>query len=744
MNQVMKIKSRSLKWVAVCGSCFIGIFFIFFFGDSILNKIVQKQIQQKMQQFLPQTRITFSSTNAHLFPLSFSVKDLIIRFSPDNSNHQHLFYFPSVEFSDINFISLIFSKKFLVNRLSIGKGTIKLDSLLINKNDFQQKNSFPQIPFKNISIQYVDLAETQFWLKSDFENRLLLKGSIAIDKINIGNLNKAFSEYSFRFGTIKSILTEINYSIPDAYHTLQIKKLLIDSKKDILQIDTLKIIPQYPNSKLEKVEQTDRIEASIAGITFIKPDIMKLYKNKLFAPKIILNEMNGKIFSNPGTLSNLKKANDLTYFKKLPVEIKVDSFKINNSSFFYEGFSVNDKRKAVKTPINSILFKNSSINHLQISESIVSLNSNNLNRLRVKGDINIDSIEINNPNAFFKNTNFHFAAIKCDLKEIESSIPRMYSAIKIRKLNINSNKETMQMDNLNVIPKYTRFELDKKLGYQTDYLEATVSQIKATKLNVMKLFDQELTAEKIAIDQCRIHVFRDRRLPRILKPQPLPVAYLKSVPWNIRLNYLLIDHSSVAYEEFPKDGTMSGTLKVENAHVLLSPFINHQLLHDPDYIEMQVEASIMGSGNVNASAVLPFKVNKSYFVKGAINNLDLTSLNSSAENLGKFHIKSGMLNNLSFSITLNEKEAAGAIVGEYHNLIVDKLKGNSKKIAWFPSFIVRHLIIPKNKDKTKPVANRTGKIEYKRDPTRSASFYLLQSLLSGIKSSFTFGFLLPK
>jgi hypothetical protein len=57
---------------------------------------------------------------------------------------------------------------------------------------------------------------------------------------------------------------------------------------------------------------------------------------------------------------------------------------------------------------------------------------------------------------------------------------------------------------------------------------------------------------------------------------------------------------------------------------------------------------------------------------------------------------------------------------------------------------MRHVIVPKNKDKSLPEKKRTGKVDFTRDPTRFVSNYLLQSLLTGIKSSFTFGFLIPK
>jgi hypothetical protein len=94
---------------------------------------------------------------------------------------------------------------------------------------------------------------------------------------------------------------------------------------------------------------------------------------------------------------------------------------------------------------------------------------------------------------------------------------------------------------------------------------------------------------------------------------------------------------------------------------------------------------------------------------------------------------------------MTAEKSTGRIVGEYHNLVVDKLKGNpdDKKIDKLKSFALKKFIIPLNKDHTLPESKRTGRVDYKHDPTRNFSFYLLHSLLVGVKSSFRLGFLLP-
>ncbi|HZE84094.1 MAG TPA: hypothetical protein VE035_07280, partial [Puia sp.] len=156
------------------------------------------------------------------------------------------------------------------------------------------------------------------------------------------------------------------------------------------------------------------------------------------------------------------------------------------------------------------------------------------------------------------------------------------------------------------------------------------------------------------------------------------------------------------------------------------------------------EGSLMGSGTVTATTRLPLRKGEPYLVEGAFHELDVTTLNSSAENLGRIHLKSGILNKLAFQFDMGAEKATGKVVGEYHQLVVEKLKGgDDKKVAKLKSFALREFIIPFNKDASLPESQRTGKVDYTRDRSRNFSFYLLHSLLVGVKSSFKLGFLLP-
>lgn len=740
----MKNKRRWPKWMIIL-SYSLGIFFILLIGSIILNTVLENKLKEKLKNFSPYLQINFSSVNASLFSSSVSINDIHIHYKPDENNqrHQHIFYFSKVELTGINFLKLLFNKNLSLNKLQIGKGKIELDQFLLNKKDFALKNIINQMPFQNILVHHFELAQTGVWLHTDKENHLLLNANSAVDEININGLNKSLTQNNFKFSSIETNLSDINYYIADVADTLEIKKLEINSNKQILQIDNFKIIPQLSKTEFNKTgNKTNHIEANISGITITKLDIMELLNKKLIAGKIIFKEGNADFLNGSRRLMKLQPASVHFFRDKLPLEIQIDSFKIEHSFFVYENFSKND---AVKTNMNSLSvpFKNISINHLEIADAAVSLRSNNIDQLKFKANINIDKIKTDSSAKFFQDSSFHFASINCALSEIKCAIPNSYYTMQIKKLLIDSKKQILYMYSLKIIPQYDKFVLGRKLAHQVDYINGTVSNIKMVNLDVMKLFESKLIAENIFINESNIYIFRDRRLSRQLLQQPMPVAYLKNLPIEIRVKTFQVNHSTFAYEEFPKDGSQTGILKVENVNATLFNLINHPQKSDPDHMDLNVDASIMGSGTVKASIYLPFSP-QNYFIKGVIKNLDLINLNSSAENLGKFHIESGMLNNLFFQFYFNEKKATGKIVGEYHNLIIDRLKGNHKKIAWLPSFLLKKLIIPKNRDKSMPVDKRTGIIEYKRDTTRFISFYLLKALLTGIRSSFTLGFLLPK
>lgn len=334
----------------------------------------------------------------------------------------------------------------------------------------------------------------------------------------------------------------------------------------------------------------------------------------------------------------------------------------------------------------------------------------------------------------------HFVA-----QRAEYSVPGMDETVDLRQLEIDSKKQLLQADTVEIRPTLGREEIGRLKGHQVDVIRATLGGLEMTGIDVMGLLQHRLYANEIRLKSSRVHVFRDRRLPLEPGDKAMPAEALESLPMDLRVGRVVLGATRFEYEEFPKVGDSTGKLVIEDFHGTMEPLVNKPRQGDPAFITVTTQGSLMGSGIVKATTRMPLHKGASYEVEGAFHDLDVTRLNNPAEHLGQLHLESGMLNQLDFQFEMGDERATGKIVGEYHDLVVDKLKekdGQLKKDK-LKSFALKKLIIPRDKDKSLPIAKRTGKVENKRVRERYFSYYLLHSLLVGVKSSFSLGFLLP-
>lgn len=315
----------------------------------------------------------------------------------------------------------------------------------------------------------------------------------------------------------------------------------------------------------------------------------------------------------------------------------------------------------------------------------------------------------------------------------------------LKDLQADSKMGRLTLKEAHIVPLAGKFEFSRKLGHQADRIEALVKGIALHQFRFDRLLGNQVMAAAWEIEQVHAYLFRDRRLPRLSTRTPLPVEMFKGLPVDIHIKKLAIGSSDISYEEMPRKGGQTGILKTFISQLTISPFINHPRQGEPHTMLLRMTGSLMNHSAVNTEMEMPLAGGE-YKVQGAIKNLELTQLNSGAENLGDLRIRSGLLDSLGFQFTFDDLHSQGHIIGVYHHLVLQQLKEKNgvKKIAFFRSFMLRHLIIPLNKDATLPQRKRTGRIYYVRDPSRNLSFFLLQSLLTGIKSSFSLGFLLPK
>ncbi len=358
----------------------------------------------------------------------------------------------------------------------------------------------------------------------------------------------------------------------------------------------------------------------------------------------------------------------------------------------------------------------------------------------MEGSLEVDSVALAGPGK----GRLSIGGLRFVAEKASYVIPDVDEVAHLVHLEIDSRKSLLRLDTLRIRPTMDREAIGRAKGHQVDVFTSMSHGISIDKLDVMALMQHRLTADRIEIGGNDVHVFRDRRLPLPSGEKAMPADGLRTMSITLRVRTMKLGPTFFEYEEFPKKGDKTGAMKIYHLTGTIAPLINKPVEGDPAYIKMTTEGSLMNSGSVTATTMLPLHKGDPYKVEGAFHDLDVTKLNDPAENLGGLHLESGMLNSLQFWFEMNDEKATGHILGEYHDLVVDKLKETGgSKIDKTKSFALKKFIIPKDKDKSLPESKRTGKVDYKRDKEREFSYYLLHSLLVGVKSSFSLGFLLP-
>ena len=158
-----------------------------------------------------------------------------------------------------------------------------MDKFLLDKKDSAQAEIFAQInmPFKSIGIDHLEINTIRARLNNDTLGPSLITGDLAIYEIKIDKPDASAGKSQFRFAGIDCNLSDINYSLPDSAIVLHIRRLVMDSRKGDLHLDSLQIGHGSNRGK-------HSIEANIPFLQVTKADLMNLFQSRLVAEKLFI------------------------------------------------------------------------------------------------------------------------------------------------------------------------------------------------------------------------------------------------------------------------------------------------------------------------------------------------------------------------------------------------------------------------------------------------------------------------
>lgn len=141
------------------------------------------------------------------------------------------------------------------------------------------------------------------------------------------------------FESITTSTGNIRYAFRSGLYTIESHQTRYSTTENIVFIDSLKLVPQYPRYEFAKQigHQQDRFDLTIAQLRFENPDIEKLQTGNLIADKFVIDKADLDVFHSkmlPDGPKSVKTFPQVA-FKNLGFPVTVDTISINQSEIRY-------------------------------------------------------------------------------------------------------------------------------------------------------------------------------------------------------------------------------------------------------------------------------------------------------------------------------------------------------------------------------------------------------------------------
>jgi hypothetical protein len=329
--------------------------------------------------------------------------------------------------------------------------------------------------------------------------------------------------------------------------------------------------------------------------------------------------------------------------------------------------------------------------------------------------------------------------------------PGSFYNYELHEANLNFVTGEIQIDSLRIMPTLSKVAFGRKIGNDLDRIDGVIPFIKLTNFKY-RYSDSLDVAVGGAEVQFFFKIFHDKRLPHKKKYTLLPVQQIKQFGFGLTIDSLKVIKSFVSYEEIPPGGEEAGMVFFDDLYASVYHISNDVTLKKG--IEMQAQSRFMGKGALKVKSQFPWEDKEQCRISGALQDFDLTEVNTMLVPAANVKIESGKLDELSFQFAYDHEKSNGELQLNYRDLKLvtykeeekfekaksrKRNKGKSEdelKKDDVKTFLLNTFVIRKNMDESVPEEKRKGTIDFHRNTERSLFNYWWKSVSSGIKSAF--------
>lgn len=316
--------------------------------------------------------------------------------------------------------------------------------------------------------------------------------------------------------------------------------------------------------------------------------------------------------------------------------------------------------------------------------------------------------------------------------------------VSLGEIGISTANRTLYVKKFHLKPLFNDYQYTRKLGFQTDRLDISVSMVRFLHLDFLGLLqDGNFDAGVLQIDSLVLDDYRDKRVPRKpgFKP-PMPQDAIRALKFHLRVDSVNLTSGKFTYRE--QVGAEPGVIFFDSVRAFMTGLTNDSLLLATGLVsELKGTAYLMGKGKLEANVRFNFGDPKNSFTFSALlGDINLKEINPMLSKLIPAEVTSGKINKLFIPMVFaNDDVATGKLLFYYKDLsinLIDQKKTTWNKIKTGTIKFVANSFIINNNNPTTSGKMHTGIIHFSRDKSKGIINFLWKSTLSGLKSTMGF------
>lgn len=369
------------------------------------------------------------------------------------------------------------------------------------------------------------------------------------------------------------------------------------------------------------------------------------------------------------------------------------------------------------------------INHDIVKQKVRKFNDVSV----VINDLLIDSSTINDKSRFLFTKQMVFETKNYSIATADS----LYF-FKAGNISLSASQHSITVLNAELKPRYNRQQFKNKLRFAKDMYHLILPKITLTDVNWQQLIGNEkFVCKQADIPEGKFTIYFDRSQPQPpLKLNNFPPQALMALPFPVSINKINIRHLNFSYEEYNPLSDKNGKIYFDELAIQINNVTNiiAEIKSKP---LLNVSASASFMHHVPFSAKFNFNLAKyrtgnftSVINIGLLND---TTINTIAEPLGLFSVKSGQMQKAVIKVEGDNYNTKGKITMYYTDLKITPLKkdvvGRLKKKT-FTGILANTLLIKNDNPKGKEL--REPEFTVTRTTHKNFFNFLWKSILTGV------------